>query len=53
MSGQEYLLHIPNYRLAACYARSNIKRGGACILVKKGHEYKELPDIMKYSVSGI
>lgn len=53
MSGQEHLLHIPNYRLAACYARQNSKRGGSCILVKAGHEYKERPDIMKYSISGI
>ena len=53
MSGQEKLLHIPNYKLAACYARQNIKRGGACILVKKGIEYKDLPDIMSHSVRGI
>lgn len=53
MSGQEKLLCIPNYKLAACYARPNIKRGGACILVKKGLEYKELPDIMRHSVAGI
>lgn len=53
MSGHEKLLNITNYELAACYSRHKKKRGGACILVKKGHEYRELPDVTKYSISGI
>lgn len=53
MSGQEELLLIPNYKLAACYARPNKKRGGACILVKNHLVYKELPDIMRCSIPGV
>lgn len=53
MSGHEKLLNIPNYKLAACYSRNNIKRGGACILIKQGFEYQELPNIMRKSVTGI
>ncbi|CAK1598183.1 unnamed protein product [Parnassius mnemosyne] len=52
MSGHEKLIQISNYKLATCYSR-NVKRGGACILIKKCHEYTELPDIMKYSITGI
>lgn len=46
-SGYEDQLCIPNYNLASCYSRQNVKRGGACILVKNGIKYKsvELQDI--------
>lgn len=53
VSGQEKLLYLQNYKLAASYARSNIKRGGSCILVKNGYEFKELPEIMNFSIAGI
>ena len=53
MSGHEKLLFIPNYILAACYARNDSRRGGTCILVKKGHQYKELQDIAKLSINGV
>lgn len=53
MSGQESLVEIPNYKLSAFYSRDNIKRGGSCILVKKGIEYETLTEISKYSLSGI
>lgn len=52
MSGHEELLSFPNYKLAAWYSRESSKRGGACILVKNGHEFKVLPNIAKHSVSG-
>lgn len=53
LAGQEQLLYIPNYTLAACYSRKDIKWGGARILAKKGHQFKELQDIAKLSISGI
>lgn len=51
-SNHEELLRIPNYQLAACYSRDS-KRGGTCILLRTGHQFKELPDIAKHSISGI
>lgn len=53
MEGYEHLLYIPNYNLAAFYCRNDKKRGGACILVKNGLQWKELPKITKLSTPGI
>lgn len=39
--GEEKNINIHNYELAAHYSR-NKKRGGTCILVKKGIEYKKI-----------
>ncbi|KAI5644655.1 hypothetical protein NE865_03307 [Phthorimaea operculella] len=46
------LVHVQNYTIAASYARNN-SRGGACILLRNGHQYRELPEISKISVCGI
>lgn len=51
--GYEQLLTIPNYILAARFSRIKSKRGGTCILVKKGHNCKEISDIAKCSISGV
>lgn len=51
MSGYEDYLSIPNYELAACFSRKDIKRGGTCILVKKGLQWVDLPDINKLAIS--
>lgn len=51
MRGHENLLMIPNYKLAACYARREKKRGGSCILIKKDLEFKELSNISNFSIS--
>ena len=53
MRGQEKLLNIPNYKLAACYSRRGTKRGGACILVNKSLQCTEFRDATKYSISGV
>lgn len=50
-TGYEDFLTIPNYKLAACYSRDT-KRGGACILIKNEHQYRELEDIKKLSIQG-
>lgn len=46
-------LTLPNYSLAAFFSRNNSKRGGTCILVKKGLQWRELHDVKKYSISGL
>lgn len=51
-SGYERLLHIPNFCPAAFFSR-NKKRGGTCILVRAGLQYKEIPEVVKQSISGI
>ncbi|XP_026739279.1 uncharacterized protein LOC113502097 [Trichoplusia ni] len=53
MKGYENQLNVPNYCLAACYSRKEKKRGGACILVKNGHRFKELPKIANISSPGV
>lgn len=53
MEGYEVHLNIPNYCLAACFSRKENKRGGACILIKNGHQWRELPKIAKLSITGI
>lgn len=53
MAGYESHLLIPNYTLAAYYSRTNNKRGGACILVKNGNRWREIPEIKKLSISGL
>lgn len=50
-SGNETLLDIPNYKLAASFSRKTSK-GGSCIIVKNGYQYKEIPDIKKLSIPG-
>lgn len=49
----EYQLCIPNYCLAACFSRKESKRGGACILIKNGLQWRELPKISKISSVGV
>lgn len=53
MAGQEFSLCLPNYTLASSYSRSNSKRGGTCIIVKKGHRFKEICEISKFCLSCI
>lgn len=53
MAGQEEVLRLTNYKLAASYSRPEKRRGGSCILVKCSHHYKELPEIAKHSIPGI
>lgn len=53
MEGYENHLVIPNYTLAAFYGRKHSNRGGACILVKNGTQWKELPEIKSLSISGL
>lgn len=51
--GVSNLLFLPNYNLSAHYCRIEQKRGGACILVKNGLQWKELPKVAKLSTPGI
>lgn len=53
MEGYEKHLDLPNYQLAACYARKKSKRGGACILTRNGLQYKELKTISRFSLTGV
>lgn len=53
MMGNEQNLNLENYTLASSFSRSNRSKGGACILVMKNHEWKEIPEIKKMSLSGI
>lgn len=53
MMGNEQNLNLDNYTLASCFSRSNKSKGGACILVMKNHEWKEITEIKKISLSGI
>lgn len=45
-------IDIENYEMAACFMRDQ-KRGGACILVKKGHMFKVLEEITNQSTCGL
>lgn len=51
-TGYEHLLHIPNFVPAAFFSRKT-KRGGTCILVRAGLQFKEIPDVAKQSLSGV
>lgn len=51
MAGYEQYLSISNYDLATCFSRRDIKRGGACILIKKGHLWKEIPEVRNLAIS--
>lgn len=53
MAGYENYLSLPNYSLAACFSRPNSKRGGSCIMVKNGHQWKELKEIANLSLINI
>lgn len=53
MESYEKHLNIHNYCLAACFCRKESKRGGACILVRNGHQWRELPIIAKISTTGV
>lgn len=53
MKGYQHELYVPNYGLAAYYCREGKKRGGACILVRHGIQWKELPNISNLSTSGL
>lgn len=53
IAGHENLIDIPNFKMAACYARKTQKRGGSCILIKNIYEYKELKIISGFSVAGV
>jgi hypothetical protein len=52
MEGNEVHLTVPNYNLASYYCRE-INRGGACILVKNGHPFKDVPEIAKLSIPNV
>lgn len=52
-AGFECFLNLPNYVLAECFSRENIKRGGACILVKNGLKWKELSEFKKLSIVNV
>lgn len=41
-SGSESNLHIKNFNVGAFFSRANERRGGTCILVKKGLSFKTL-----------
>lgn len=45
-------MHIPNFCPAAFFSR-NTKRGGVCILVRAGLQFKQISNIAKQSVAGI
>lgn len=51
-SGNEDLMFIPNFYLAAYYSR-NTKRGGTCIFVRTGLQYCILTEVAKQSISGL
>lgn len=51
-AGYENLLRITNFCPAAFFSR-NTKRGGTCIFVRVGLQFKELTEIAKQSVSGV
>lgn len=53
MEGYESHINVPNYYLAACYSRKESKRGGACILVEKGHQCREITKITQMSTTGV
>lgn len=53
IAGHENLINIPNFKIAACYARKTQKRGGSCILIRNSYEYKELKNISSFSVTGV
>lgn len=53
IAGCENQLHLPYYSLAACYSRQTSKRGGACILVKHGIQWKELTNVANMSSQSI
>lgn len=53
MAGYEKYLNIPNYFLAATFSRTDRKRGGACILLRNGHQWREIHEIGRFSVSGL
>lgn len=46
------LLNIPNFMIASCYARSN-RKGGACILVRNDHQFKEIKSVTKYFITNV
>lgn len=51
--GDENNIRLENFELAAIYSRNSQKRGGACILVRKGIHDKHLESVASYSVKGI
>lgn len=53
MEGYQNLLYLPNYNLAAMFCRNEKKRGGSCILIKNGIQWKELPKVAKLSIPGM
>lgn len=53
LAGFESNLYLPNYNLASFYSRANSKRGGTCILLKKEHKFREIPEIRKFCLDCI
>jgi hypothetical protein len=51
VAGQENQLTVPNYTLAAHFSRNNMKRGGACILVRNGFAWREIPEVAAFSLA--
>lgn len=52
-AGNEVHLTVHNYNLASYFCRENGNRGGACILIKHGHLWKDVPEIAKLSITNI
>jgi hypothetical protein len=48
MEGCECNVVLENYTLASSYCRRGTKRGGACILLKQEHRFRELSEVKKY-----
>lgn len=53
MAGYETQLNLPDYKIAACYSRSNIRRGGACILIRQEYTVRELLEVKNISLVNI
>lgn len=43
---------MSNYQLATSFCRLDMSKGGACIIVRNGLEFKELPEIKSLSITG-
>lgn len=52
ISGDENVLNVENFKLAASYFR-NERRGGACILVRNHLQYKVLINVQDFSIMNI
>lgn len=47
-------LNLPNFSLAATYCKeTGPKRGGACIIIRQGHAWKEIDFVAKLSNTNV